>query len=351
MAFRADASSAIGSGHVMRCLTLAEELRRRGATCLFVCAELDGDLVELVRELGFTCRTLPASVAEVAGLDAAATSAALYRDAPLDWLIVDHYGLDAAWERQVAALAVRTMVLDDLADRPHDCDLLLDCTDHPLGAARYEGLLPARTTTWLGLRFALLREEFRRTAAALDRDFTQVRRLLVTFGANDPLDMTSRAVQVLLEQPYQHLDVTVLGGRSNPRADRVRALVDGAPHLRYATASDDMATLMARSDLCIGAGGTTSWERCAVGLPSLVVVLAGNQTEVVRLLDESGAARSLGPGQELGVQMLRSALDDALHDAEWRRRSSRRGRELVDGRGAVRVAEHLAGLAGSEAAR
>ncbi|WP_368416821.1 UDP-2,4-diacetamido-2,4,6-trideoxy-beta-L-altropyranose hydrolase [Falsiroseomonas sp.] len=336
LAYRADASRAIGSGHVMRGLSLAQELRRRGATMRFICADLPGAIPHVVRGQGFDCLMIPAEAAR----DAETTRAAI-GPARLDWLLVDHYALDAAFEGALRGMAGGIMVIDDLADRPHDCDVLLDCTEFPDAAARYAGLVPTGTRLLTGLGWALLNDTFRRIREGLAREPGPVRRLLVTFGANDPMGGTLRVARILVQPKYACLRIDLLGGLSNPQEPEVARLVAGAGHITYAAFNDRMPELMAAADLALGAGGTTSWERCALGLPSLVLLLARNQLGVSACLERLGAARVLGMADQLSEAAIEAAIDAALADAAWRDAASAAGMKMVDGLGIHRVAEGL----------
>lgn len=332
IAFRADASAAIGSGHVMRCLSLARELAPMGAACGFVCGDLPGHLG------GVVAPAFPCTLLQPDGTGAEAVGAVT---GAVDWLVVDHYGLDAGFESAARSFARRIMVIDDLADRPHDCDLLLDSGAYPDAAKRYERLVPARAGLLLGLHWAVLRREFVDARRRLDRRFDAVRRILVTFGANDPVDMSSRAARLLRQPKYAGLEVEFLGGISNPRIADVARLVEGVAHIRFRTHSDDMAALMSSADLAIGAAGTTAWERCALGLPSLALALAPNQFGIGPLLEQLGVARFLGYAPEVPDDVLEAELDRCLEDGAWRAAAAARGMAAVDGEGAGRAARRM----------
>lgn len=334
--FRADASRGIGSGHVMRGLSLAQELRRRGASVRFICADLPGAIPHLVRAQGFECAVIPDDAAR----DAEATRAAIGA-APAEWLVLDHYGRDQTYERAVRGAAHRLLVIDDLADRAHDCDVLLDSTECPDMAVRYAGLLPAGTRQLTGLRWALLNDNFRRIREGLARRPGPVRRLLVTFGANDPMGITLRVARLLSQPKYAALGIDLLGGVSNPQEPEVARAVAGAAHITYASFNDHMPELMVAADLAVGAGGTTSWERCALGLPSLVLLLAANQIGVSACLERLGAARVLGMADSVSDVAIEAAIDAALADEPWRITASAAGMRAVDALGIRRVADGL----------
>lgn len=309
--FRADASLDIGTGHVMRCLTLAEALRARGATCRFVCRTHPGHLIDLVRQRGFKVALLPPATEDAPtaapdnmppahahwlgadwGTDAEQTRAALGGER-VDWLVVDHYALDARWERRLRGACSRLMVIDDLADRPHDCDLLLD-QNLGRGAADYAALVPGGCAVLTGPHYALLRPEFAalRPDSLARRESPQLKRLLITMGGVDKDNATGRVLDALRQCPLPlDCQVTVVMGPHAPWLDHVREQAAELPWpAEVMTNVSDMAQLMVASDFAIGAAGSTSWERCCLGLPSILLVLADNQRGIARALERAGAA-------------------------------------------------------------
>jgi UDP-2,4-diacetamido-2,4,6-trideoxy-beta-L-altropyranose hydrolase len=294
---RTDASVTVGHGHVMRCLTLAAELRQRHAEVRFVCREQPGDLCAHIRAQGFEVTRLAAGT-DSWQQDARATRSAVQTGgSPPDWLVVDHYQLDARWERELAPAVQSLLVIDDLADRLHDCDLLLDQNYFPEPARRYAALLPAYCSRFLGAEYVLLRREFRDAAAR-----APVRaepRLLIFFGGSDPTGQSLIALEAALEfDPRLPTDVII--GRSNPRADEIERRFGGHAGLRLARHTDDMAGLMARATLCLGAGGIATFERLYMGLPSIVVSTADNQREPLEALAQRECIVYLGEATQVG---------------------------------------------------
>lgn len=355
VAFRVDASSEIGTGHVMRCLTLADELARRGSKTWLIMRALPGHLGELARGRGHDSVLLPAptqeSVAPLgppvhapwlsvpAAQDAGETLAALGAGG-FDWLIVDHYALDADWQRRLRRGASKILVIDDLADRPHDCDILLDTTQE--GAERYRELLPAQCLRLLGPRFALLRPQF--AAARSSQRDGSVKRIHVFYGGSDPNNLTELTLQAIA-QVAPSLAVDVVLGQNVPPAQRERLERSAAQLAQASTYTDvsDMAGLMARADLAFGAAGVTTWERACLGLPSLVVTVAENQRKLAATAEQSGIVRWLGDVKEITVEKLTQALRAALAAPAALAAQSRRALELVDGGGASRVGAALVG--------
>ncbi len=347
VAIRTDASVEIGSGHVMRCLALATALRQEGATVRFVCREMPGDLCHLIADSGFPllrlaplgaqwdAQALPMASHHFQESDAQETRVSLERDGGrLDWLVVDHYGLDLKWERLMRPFAEKILAIDDLASRPHDCDALLDQNLVENYRQRYAGLVPPHCLMLLGPTYALLREEFFAARRALRPRNGQVRRALIFMGGSDPGNETCRVLGAFsrLDRPDIALDVVV--GQSNPHRETVRTTCDGLPNAVFHCQVDCMAALMTAADLAVGAGGSTTWERCFLGLPALVTTIADNQVETTAMAARLGALWDLGRSSELTKQGLVNALQGALSAPKQLLEMSRRALDLMGaGRG------------------
>jgi UDP-2,4-diacetamido-2,4,6-trideoxy-beta-L-altropyranose hydrolase len=357
VAIRADASIQIGSGHVMRCLTLAEALRERGAAVHFICRNLPGHLGGVLADQGYPVHWLPAPVAAGTALpahtahsawlgvpwteDAEQTRERLAGWPEIDWLIVDHYALDRAWESRMRPLVKGIMVIDDLADRPHDCDLLLDQNLYEDMDQRYGGLVPADCRLLLGPRYALLRPEFREARQTLRQRDGGVRRILVFFGGADPSNETAKALRAIqrLERPEIAVDVVV--GAANPHRAEIEALCAALLNARFHCQVDNMAELMARADLAIGASGVSTWERAALGLPALVVTVAENQKAIAYAADDNGLLICLGDKVQIKVTDWVMALRKVLSNPDVLVEMSSIALFLNDGQGVKTVMEIL----------
>ncbi len=354
IAFRTDASLQIGIGHVMRCLTLADALRARGAQCSFLCRPHAGHLLDLVAQRGHKALTLsephedinaPVDLAHAAWLgaswadDAEQTKRALC-GYTMDWLVVDHYALDARWEQALRPLAKRIMAIDDLADRPHACDLLLD---QNLGRkeADYSSLLSSHTQTMIGPRFALLRPEFAkwRALSLARRDPPQLQSLLITMGGVDKDNITGQVLFGLHKAPLpSDLKISVVMGQHAPWLEQVHAQAILMPwQTQVHVAVSNMAELMANSDLAIGAAGSTSWERCCLGLPTIQIVLAANQLAIAEALAHSGATKTATPCN------LSAVLEevDLISSFGWLQDMSRAAAQITSGGGTSELAAYL----------
>ena len=319
IAFRTDASLQIGSGHVMRCLTLADALKARGAQCHFICRAHPGHLLDVIHQHGHKVNCLAAPVqhnqqsepAHAAWLgstwqaDAQETASVLASLKP-DWLVVDHYALDQRWETALRSHRKKSLVIDDLADRSHDCDLLLD---QNLGrqAAHYASLVLTQCKVLVGPQYALLRPEFAalRSYSLRRRQRVTLKHLLITMGGVDLPNATMQVLLALKACPLPHdCRISVVMGQQAPWLRQVQEQSLDMPWPTEVPVSiSDMAKRMADSDLAIGAAGSTSWERCCLGLPTLVVVLADNQWPGAKALQAARAAYLIGGVGEIAAQL------------------------------------------------
>jgi UDP-2,4-diacetamido-2,4,6-trideoxy-beta-L-altropyranose hydrolase len=357
VAIRADASATIGTGHIMRCLTLADALQWHGAQVRFLCRHLPGHFALLLQARGHSLCMLPPSEDEV-GIDGLAHAAWLgvsqeldardcasaLADQGWDWLVADHYAIDARWERLARPGSARILVIDDIADRSHDCDLLLDQNLYPDGAQRYRGRVVHSCSLLLGPRYALLRDPFRHWRERVRPRAGSIARVLVFLGGVDADNITGRAVWALGAWAPVGVRVDVVVGQLHGNLPRIRADCANfgfACHVQ----TDNMAELMALADLAIGAAGSASWERCCVGLPALLVTLADNQIDIARGLEGAGACRYLGPSAVVTVQVLLDALADCARAPEQLRAWSETAYGLADGLGTQRACEAMEALA------
>lgn len=310
--FRADASLNIGSGHVMRCLSLAAYLADTGAQVHFLCAEQPGQMAAQIRDRGFACTLIatpemapeslwPATLQQQHAEHCAAHLAGC------DWLIVDHYGLSAPFEQAAAEHCQQLMVIDDLANRPHHCQLLLDC--NPLPASRYQQWLETPAQLLCGPQFALLRQDFNRLRQQGLKTRQQPRRLLVFCGGMDPDNLSYDILNAIIarQQAGAEHQVDLVIGAANPHRQQLAEICQlHGFQLHVQTAR--MAELMAQADLALGAGGSSHWERCMLGLPAIVCSLAANQEHSSQALAQLGACEYLGRHSQLTWQHWQQAL-------------------------------------------
>ncbi len=352
VAFRVDSSSLIGSGHLIRCLTLANELRSRGAEVLFLSRAHPGHLMERIEKASFSLCHFPAPQAQSVSnpndygawlgvtqeQDAAQTLRALDNQR-YDWMIVDHYGLDVTWEKAVRPLVEKILAIDDLANRYHDCDVLLD--QNYFGDktfTRYQNILSEPCKCLLGPDHALVQPEYAQLRTILPPGDGQIRRVLVFFGGSDSTEQTGKVLKVLSHSDFSRLAVDVVIGANYPNPEEIKTLVSQRPGTAMYQNLPTLAGLSARADLVIGAGGATTWERMCIGLPSLVISVAENQDEPTESLTADGFQESLSKGMNASSTDWHQAILGLINEPAKVLGLSRKASNLVDGLGAKRVA-------------
>lgn len=356
VAFRTDASFTIGSGHVFRCLTLADALKAKGANCHFLCREYPGHLLDVIRYHGHAASVISPGAVNLSDSDYTVPKAQDYEweiDARQslevmaklrpDWLIVDHYGIDGRWEETIRVNDCKIMVIDDLADRKHFCHLLLD---QNLGrsADDYRPLVAKQCTVLTGPHFALIRSEFselREWSLHRRKQSQPVERLLISMGGVDAPNATCKVLQALKSccLPAE-CRITVVMGLKAQWTNHVQEIAKNMPWPTEVLVNvEDMAARMGSSDLAIGAAGSTSWERCCMGLPTILIVLAQNQESGAKALEAAGAAHLVGWVSDIGAKLplvFKKLMTTGALSA-----MSTRASATTDGQGAKRVLDAM----------
>lgn len=306
--FRCDASQTIGSGHVYRCMALADELQKRRWDVAFAATPESATIVPALQKFS------------VHGPDYAA---------PCDLLVVDHYGLDAAYEREARGWANRICVIDDLADRPHACDVLIDST-YKRNPADYKNLVPQNCILLCGAIYAMLRPQFagmRNESLQQKSKISNPPRVLISLGSTNVGNVTGMVLKALESYPAPlALDVVMGSGAAHLSEIKAPLHID----------TPDMAGLMARADIAIGAGGTTSWERCCLGPPTILIELADNQSTIASALHKAGAVLNIGLLADVTPAKIHAALDDILNPAKHQAMVNAAS-AICDGRGTARI--------------
>ena len=358
IAFRCDASEDIGSGHVMRCLTLAKQLERVDISIFFLCRKEPGNLIKLL-EKDFHVLQLCESTTDKRerrkgdhlerewcpkmqqedGQECLRLlrSSGIY---DVDWIIVDHYRIGAAWQRYFCKEMsgtrgdTRVMVIDDLANRFHCADILLD--QNFFGedtAGRYRGLVPNHCKMLLGPKYALLGAEYG-PMHNLTRIRKELRRILVFFGGSDTKNLTGRTLEALNCRDFSNLTIDVVIGAQSRHKALISSQSARHPYINLYQSLPSLAGLMALADLCIGAGGSTCWERSCLGVPSIVISTSANQLPVAKALDRAGQIYFLGSDADVTIEKIRSTVLDLRNSFSRQERLM----SLTDGLGARRVA-------------
>jgi len=350
--FRADASREIGSGHIMRCIVLAEELKNLGAECIFVCRNGSGNLITQIRDQGFfvhsICLQHQDGITVHQSKECNATALYIYSydeksDAEqtkflvagqiFDWVVVDHYSLGENWDVLIRPVCRKLMVIDDLANRRHDCDLLLDQNYYRKPHKRYQKLVPENCICLLGPDYVLLRREFIEAKENLRIRTGEVRRVLVFLGGSDPTNETKKILIALKQMALNRIEVDVVVGVTNPHHAIIQAMCKEMAGVNFCQNISNMAELISEADIAIGAGGSSIWERCYLGLPSITSVVASNQLETTSDAASLGAIEYMGLAEALDPEDYATAISNFIESPDYLKSMSAAGMQIVNGVG------------------
>lgn len=353
--FRTDASYQIGTGHVMRCLTLADALRSLGAKCRFICRSHAGNMLELIAQRGYAVSVLKQSTTTAPSTDQAnfanwlgadwrkdaEQSLRAIGDAPVDWIIVDHYAIDSRWEKILNSRCKRLLVIDDLANRSHVCNVLIDQNLNENLNTRYDGKVPQGCVCLLGPKYAILRPEFsKHRQHSLDRRIKpKLENLLIFLGGSDPNNETTKVVQgvIAAKRKWKSIDI-VIGAEfqfGSILTDHLKLINSSRLHVQ----TSEMAKLMTRSDFAITAGGSVTWEKCVLGLPSLVTVQGENEYPLAIKMNELKAQKTIGIYEKITIECYATEIDSIQSNSMIE--MSKVAQELCDGHGADLVVKKI----------
>lgn len=333
--FRVDSSFSMGTGHVMRCLTLAEQLRKKNFQIEFICRNLEGNIIPLINQEGYKTHILN-------GDDIKDEETRWYKDHWLldaeeclkiigdqliELLIVDHYGLDYLWESTLIRKTNKLMVIDDLANRRHYCDLLLDQNFYFNMTNRYNDLVPKECKLLLGPQFALLRNEFMEKKRR--KRTGEIKSILIFFGGTDPTNETEKTIHALTKLD-KDINVNVIIGQSNIRKTSIEKLCNMYSNFKFYCQVTNISDFMNEADLAIGAGGSTTWERCYLGLPSIIIIVADNQVELARSVSQFGAIINLGFSYEVTSDHIFNTVSELISNPMKVRKLSEAASSLVN---------------------
>jgi len=338
--FRADASITLGNGHIMRCLTLANEFKAQGAQCDFICRKHAGDAIDFIRNHGFPVHVLPKQISQQLDENLDASDLCVYlSDHKPDLIIVDHYKLGSKWETKTIKYCKKLVVIDDLANREHNCDILID---QGLNCKKedYFHLVDKQCNLLVGQKYGILRKEFAqlRSYSLKRRDDPTVQHILITMGGTDEPNATGQVLDALIHCNLpENCLITVVMGSKAPWLSTIKCL---AKQLAWSTQVlvdvSNIAALMAESDIAIGAVGGTAWERCCLGLPTLMIVLADNQKTGANALAACGAAKLIGPAEKI-QHNLPNVLDTFIANPHLLQKMWENARAITDGHGVQNI--------------
>lgn len=355
--FRVDSSIKIGSGHLIRCLTLAKLLKKKGHICKFICRDHRGNLIEKIKKENFEVNILH----NIEGTEERLSSnkkvsiytswlgASWHQDADqtintldnnkIDWLIIDHYGIDIKWEQKLRLYTRKIMVIDDLANRDHDCDLLLDQNLISNFKIRYQNLLPNYCRNLLGPSYALLQPEYEILRKKAFSRTGPAKNILVYFGDGDQYNLTESVLSAFIKLNREDINLDVVISSKNIKKEYFYKLAKKNKKISINSNLSSLAPLILKADLAFGASGSTSWERCCLGLPSIVITVAENQKPIAKELSRKGLIHLLGHYDEIKSNSIYNAMKAFIEKklVNW----SEDCKLLTDGSGTKKVATIL----------
>lgn len=352
--FRADASQNIGSGHIMRCLALAEELLEMGIDCHFISNNCPEHLKKLIEKKGFKVHLISLKGNYKAGRlntpweeDAEQCLEILQslKDSryEINWLVVDHYQLDFSWEKIVKEKVPKVLVIDDLGNRAHDCEVLLD-QNNDCTPAKYQSLVTQKTKLIYGSKFALLNKAFRNSRKNITvRDGT-IKRILISFGGSDSTNETIKVLEAIQSLKLEQISIDVVIGPLFAEKEKIISITAAIDNVKIYENCTNLSLLMLQCDLAFGSAGVTLLERCCLGLPSIVVSAASNQEGGACAAAEQGACIYLGKALSTTANEYAHATNMVLKSPWLLKAISKNSLQITDGRGALRVAHIMCPL-------
>jgi len=331
---RVDASPEIGIGHIMRCLTLAQELKNNFDKIIFLTRKDSGDFTETIMKNEFEVIFIPTNNDSDIIKNIVTTNSE-----NKNFLLIDHYDVDSNFESSLKNIFEKIFVIDDLANRKHDCDLLIDQNYYRDLNHRYKKLIQNDTITLLGSKYAIIRPEFRNINKKTIKKNSQIKKILVSFGGSDPTNECKKALDALCSIENNQFEIVAIVGIYNNKFERLKKLYEKYSNIKIYRHVNDLSQLMLNSDLFIGAGGTTTWERFYMGLPSIVTIISDDQKESIEFLSDMGHVINLGLAKNVTmktyIQTLQKLNSDLIYNM------SLNNQKLVDGNGSNRIKRQI----------
>ena len=353
IAIRVDSSVKIGTGHVMRCMTLADSLRKNGAEVLFICREHDGNVNQFIIANGYNVEQLntnPKNIVEnriekdiyksmlgTSEVEDAKNTIEKIRDFKPSWVIVDHYSLGIKWEQIIKKYTNKIFVVDDLANRRHDCDVLLDQNLYENMYNRYNNLIPRSSKRLFGPKYAILRNEFINQRKDNKIANENIKSIFIFFGGTDHFNLTEITLRSLMVNKLSQLNFNVVIGKYNPNKASIQQFSALYNNINLVIQTNEISKIMAKSDVAIGSGGSAIWEMCCLGLPSFIISFADNQLESVRHLSKNNIIEYHCHFDELKPAVLAQSFYDFITDNSKIKSIKRQCFGLVDGFGKKRI--------------
>ena len=343
---RVDASPEIGIGHMLRCVALAEELRNTFDKIIFLSKKNSGSIIEVILKNGFEVSIIDTQIkkslknnSKLKNEHEIIKNLLTSYKKNLNFLLIDHYDISSNYESLLRKIFKKIFVIDDLANRKHDCDLLIDQNYYKDLTNRYLKLVSKNTITLLGPKYAILRSEFRNSKKINYKKNIFPNRILISFGGSDPTNECEKVLNAIFSLKNKQFVITAVTGIHNKNFKQLKKQFGGNDNIKILNHTNNFNELLLNSDLCFGAGGTTTWERLYLGLPSIVTIISSDQKESVEFLSDKGHIINLGLAKNITtktyVETLQKLNPDLLYNM------SLNNQKLVDGNGSIRIKEQL----------
>ena len=329
--FRCDASTSIGSGHVIRCITLANFLKKKKFDTIFISKKLNGNLFSLILKEKHKIISLSKKSTMKNEVKEIFKKLKNFNNKK-DWMVVDHYSIGKKWESKIITKIPKLFVIDDLCDKFHLGNVLLNQNYLPGIKKKYRKVLSSKTKTLLGPKYAILNPEYKKARKNVnlkkDKKFTRV---IIFFGGADDKNFTIKCLNIFLKYNLQNIKLDVVIGQSNKKKKIIKSMVKDTKYANLHIQISSLCALMRSADFYLGSGGTTTWERCSLGLPSIVIATGKNQISYNQELDKKGVLKYLGTAEKVNEKQIMSAILKFISSKS--NKMSENAKKITDGKG------------------
>jgi len=333
VAFRVDASPKIGVGHLMRCLALSEELSRRGNRCYFLSKIDDNNLLTNIKNFRVDCQKIKTNTTLKGDLN---TLLNFSKKHDIDWIITDHYGIDATYVKEIKQHGFHVLSVDDTAQMHYFSDILLN---QNIGAECFDFSAEKYTKYLLGPKYIMMRDKLLKRSNKIKNN--EVKKILVTVGGSD-LDNLILKILKLLEPINKNIEIfTIIGPFHQSHQDIKKYICETEQKIKLLESPENMTDIYLESDMAISAGGSTCYELAYFGIPNIIITIADNQIRVAEELNKKKVSTYLGKRNELIEDQFKNTVDELIFDYDLRKNMSQNGRKLVDGKGKERIVDFL----------
>jgi len=335
--FRVDSSFKLGFGHLNRCLIFAKIFQKKKIRVHFICKNLKGNLTSEIKDNGFNIHLIK-NLKNSIHYDYQNTRKILKKyEGDISYLVIDNYDWSKKYEKKLRSIVKKIMVIDDLANREHDCDILLDQNLYVNFKKRYKGLVPNKCIKLLGPKYVLLRKEF--LVRKKRKHTSKIKKIFISFGGQDYSDQSIKVLKAIKKSKLKYDKINLVIGKSNKFLNKLKLISKEIDNIEIFSGTNNISGLMENSDLGIGASGSMMWERAYLGIPSLVSIIAKNQKLAAESMEKIGCVKNLGLAKNVSVKdYVKYFINMRISDLN---KMSERNYKLIDGKGAERISQKM----------